>query len=110
MTLADALEIQVRTRRPLVDVRWLLSCTSKATRVSYEDFMIVNTLTAITVDPPVSSVKTCSVVLGHATSPTTGTLEAGVDVQATGNVLAAPAPESAHTSSTAAVEAEPSEA
>ncbi len=45
MTLDDALTVQYATGRPLVDTRWLMSCISRASVISYEDHMIVNTLT-----------------------------------------------------------------
>jgi hypothetical protein len=45
MDLATALATQERMARPLVDVRWLLACLSKARVLPYEDYMIVATLT-----------------------------------------------------------------
>jgi hypothetical protein len=45
MDLTTALATQERMARPLVDVRWLLACLSKARVLPYEDYMIVSTLT-----------------------------------------------------------------
>jgi hypothetical protein len=47
VSLDDALALQYRTCRPVVDALWIMQCVSQHAVAPHDDHMVVNTLTML---------------------------------------------------------------